>query len=81
MKQIDAAKLKTDYLSVLASVKETGESVVIYLEDEAVAEIHPVTNLLNNHPLHSLRGQAKIVGDIIAPPLPAEAWDAERGKL
>ena len=34
-----------------------------------------------SYPQDALRGTVEIVGDILAPVLPAGAWDAERGEL
>jgi hypothetical protein len=33
------------------------------------------------YPQHRLKGTAVVFGDIIESPLPAEAWDAVRGRL
>jgi len=48
----------------------------------------PVARLLptipeegHRYPQHSLRGTVEILGDVIEPALPAEAWEAEGGEL
>ena len=43
-----------------------------------VAERGPVRQQTEEYPQRSLRGSVRIVGDIVSPALPPEAWEANR---
>ena len=81
MKQINASEFKTKCFSILEQVKQTGESITILKHGKPIAELIPAKTPGQTHPLHALQGSVEIIGDIIEPPLPADAWDAERGEL
>jgi prevent-host-death family protein len=71
---LGATKFKATCLQVLDRVVRTGEEVTITKRGKAVARVVPSTT--GAHPQDELRGTAEIVGDIIAPALPASAWSA-----
>lgn len=62
-------------------VKRTGEPVTILKRGKPVAQLLPPVPDEAAYPQYTLAGMGEIVGDIIEPPLPADAWDAERGEL
>ncbi len=62
-------------------VERTGEPVMILKRGKPVAQLLPPVQRETLYPQYALRGTLKILGDIIGPPLPADAWDAERGEL
>ena len=72
-------ELKQNLEELIESVVETQEPVVLVEKGKFLLRLEPYATDI--HPLHSLRGTGKIIGDVIEPPLPAEAWDAVRGVL
>jgi prevent-host-death family protein len=73
------SQFKARCLAVLARVKRTGEPVLVTRFGEPIAEIVPPS--LPPHPerwLGSFRESGRIVGDIVAPVVDAEDWDALR---
>ena len=80
MKTINASEFKAKCLAILDEVKQTGETVTILKRGEPVAQLVPSVPR-ETYPQDTLKGTVKILGDIIEPPLPSEAWDAERGEF
>jgi antitoxin (DNA-binding transcriptional repressor) of toxin-antitoxin stability system len=66
--------------TVLDEVERTGEPVTILRGDRPVALLVPTQAASPILPQRSLLGTVEIVGDIIEPVLPPEAWDAEAGR-
>ena len=81
MKTISATEFKAKCLAILDEVAQTGEPYTVLKRGNAVAQVFPPVQEGETYPQHSLIGTGKITGDIITPPLPADAWDAERGEL
>lgn len=81
MKTISASEFKAKCLAILDEVKRTGEPVTILKRGKPVAQLLPPVPREAAYPQYALRGTVEIHGDIIEPPLPADAWDAERGEL
>jgi prevent-host-death family protein len=81
MKTISASEFKAKCLAILDEVKRTGEPVTILKRGKPVAQLLPPVPSREVYPQYTLAGMGEIVGDIIEPPLPADAWDAERGEL
>ncbi len=81
MKTINATEFKAKCLAIMDEVERTGEPVTILKRGKPVAQLLPPVSRETLYPQYALRGTLKILGDIIEPPLPANAWDAERGEL
>ncbi|CAN5837520.1 hypothetical protein BH24DEI2_BH24DEI2_15310 [soil metagenome] len=83
MKTISVSEFEAKCLAILKEVGQTGESVTILKRGQPVARLVPHLPEQSAYPQHNLklRGTLDIIGDIIEPPLPPEAWDAERGEL
>lgn len=82
MKIMAASEFKAKCLAVLDHVARTGERIVIVKRGKPVAQLGPTTQGIEaGFPQDRLRklGGVVEVGDIVAPPLPAEAWHAVRG--
>jgi prevent-host-death family protein len=78
MKTISATEFKAKCLAILDDVERTGEGVTILKRGRPVAQLVPTTGLHDEaFPQLSLRGTMTILGDIVAPVLPADAWEAE----
>jgi prevent-host-death family protein len=81
MRTIRASEFKAKCLAILDEVEKTGEPVTILKRGRPVARLIPPTRGVGKYPQDSLKGTVKILGDIIEPVLPAEAWEAEGADL
>lgn len=79
MKTVGIAELKRNLEDIVDEVVETKEPVFLVEKGKVLLRLEPYTS--DVHPFHFLRGTGKIIEDVVEPPLPAEAWDAERGVL
>lgn len=77
MRSIRASEFKAKCLAILDEVNETGEPVTILKRGRVVARLLPPIPSPGRFPQESLRGTVKIMGDILEPVLPPDAWDAE----
>jgi len=77
MAVLSVTELKARCLAVLAEVARTGESVTILKRGRPLARILPAGNDTADYPQKALAGKLEIVGDVISPVLPPEAWVAE----
>jgi antitoxin (DNA-binding transcriptional repressor) of toxin-antitoxin stability system len=81
MSVLRVSDFKARCLAVLDEVARTGERVVLLRRGKPIAQISPaVGGEEKEYPQHRLRGTLEIVGDVMEPPLPPEAWEAERGR-
>jgi prevent-host-death family protein len=74
MRTITASDLKATCLALLDEVSRTGEPVTITKRGRPVARLVPARQ---PDGLAELGGTVEIVGDIIAPVLSPDAWEAE----
>lgn len=79
MRSIRASELKAKCLSILDEVEQTGEPVTILKRGRPVARLVPPAAGKGKYPQESLHGTVEILGAILEPVLPAEAWEAEGG--
>ena len=77
MKEIAAAAFKAKCLALLDEVAETGESWTILKRGKPVARLVPPASPGARYPQDTLRGSVEVVGDIIAPAVPVDTWEAE----
>ena len=77
MRSIRASEFKAKCLAILDEVNQTGEPVTILKRGRVVARLLPPIPSTGRFPQESLRGTVKIMGDILEPVLPPDAWDAE----
>jgi prevent-host-death family protein len=71
------SEFKAKCLAVLERVRRTGRPVLVTRRGEPMAEVVPPTAaVLGTDWLGSLRGTARIVGDIVGPGTCPEDWDA-----
>lgn len=77
MRQISASEFKAKCLALLDEVNETGESITILKRGKAVAQLMPPVSGTAKYTQMMLGGTVRIVGDIIEPALPPEAWEVE----
>ena len=81
MRVIKASEFKAHCLAILDEVERTGDAVVISKRGRLVAElIRPRRGTSKRYPQDALRGTGRTVGDVVAPALPADAWEANAGR-
>jgi len=81
MQKINATQFKARCMAILDEVATTGETVTILKSGRPVAQLSPPSAEAQRYPQEELFGTVTICGDIVEPVLPADSWDAERGKL
>jgi len=77
MKTMGAGAFKTHCLSVLDEVQEHGEEVVITKRGKPVAKLVPVEEKKPGSIFGFLKGQVKIVGDVVSPIVQPWEWDED----
>lgn len=77
MKTITMSVLQTQCVAVVEEVTTTGEAVTIVHHGHPVAQLIPSPQPSGPFPQAALRGTVHIHGDIEAPVLPPDAWEAE----
>jgi prevent-host-death family protein len=77
MKTITMSALQTQCVAVVEEVATTGEPVTILHHGHPVAQLVPSPRPDGPFPQEALRGTVHIHGDIEAPVLPPDAWEAE----
>ncbi len=77
MRTLGASDFKAHCLAVLDEVARTGEAVTILKRGKPVARLLPAAGGGFGHPQKRLAGTIEILGDVIGPMLPADAWEAE----
>lgn len=76
MKTLPATEFKTRCLALMDEVADTGEEILILKRGQAVARLVPVTAHVDS-PQATLIGTMSAMDDLIEPPLPPGAWEAE----
>lgn len=76
MKTMNASEFKAKCLAILDWVNETGEGVVILKRGKPVARLGPPGLESARTPQEELMGTVTILGDVIAPAIPEDAWEA-----
>ena len=75
MRTIGATEFKAKCLRILDRVARTGEPVLILKRGRPVAELRPPLPE-ERAPQRALVGSVRLRGDVVAPPLPADVWEA-----
>jgi prevent-host-death family protein len=79
VEQIAISKFKATCLAVLERVRKTGKPVLVTRFGEPVAEVGPPPVTGRPHrELGSMRGTARIVGDIVSPASDEDDWEVLR---
>ena len=76
MQTLNASDFKARCLAILDRVRETGEPVLILKRGKPVAQLVPARSSAARYPQDDLRGTVRVLGDVVEPALPAEAWEA-----
>jgi prevent-host-death family protein len=77
MRALKISEFKAKCLAVVEQVDRTGEPVTILKRGRAVARLVPAASG-HRYPQDSLAGSVEIIGDILSPVLPVQAWEAAR---
>lgn len=80
MRTFSVSEFKANCLHFLDDVARSGKGIVVTKRGKPVATVfHAVEPGEGNlYPQQALKGTAEVLGDIINPPLPPDAWDAEQ---
>jgi len=79
METLAISRFKATCLAVLERVRRTGQPVLVTRRGVPIAGIVPPSPSPPEAGwLGSMRGSARIVGDIVAPALPPEDWEVLR---
>jgi prevent-host-death family protein len=74
---ISISRFKATCLAVLERVRRTGRPVYVTKRGEPIAEVIPPSPAsLGKNWLGSMKGTARIVGDLVAPASRPSDWDA-----
>jgi prevent-host-death family protein len=77
MNVYSASEFKAKCLAILDQVNSTREAVTILKRGKPVAQLVPPFQQDSGYPQDDLLGSVRVLGDIVAPALPAETWDSE----
>ena len=81
MKTIAVTEFKARCLSLLEDVARSGQPLVVTKRGKPLARVVPTSDAATIHPQDTLSGTVRIRGDLIAPVVPPNAWNAVRGIL
>ena len=76
METMSASYFKERCLAILDRVHETGKRIVILKRGRPVAELGPPSWGESDHPQSELRGTGTVTGDIVAPAVAEDHWEA-----
>jgi len=77
MRRIAAGEFKARCLTLMDDVRSTREPLIITKRGKPVAKLVPVENKKDDW-IGRLDGQFTITGDLVAPVVPLEDWEALR---
>jgi prevent-host-death family protein len=80
MKSIAITEFKARCLALLEDVARTGEPLVVTKRGKPLARVVASGGAKAVYPQSRLSGTVTLHGDVVAPVLPREAWDAVRGE-
>jgi len=81
MKSVAITDFKAQCLGLLEDVARTGEPLVITKRGKPLARVVPSGRSEARYLQQSLRGSVTILGDVIEPVLPSDAFSASSGEL
>ena len=80
MESVNASEFKARCLALLDRVYATRKPITILKRGRPVAQLTPPLRPEQGYPQDELRGSVEVLGDIVAPVLPAATWEAESGR-
>ena len=79
MRTLPAGKFKQTCLRLLDEVGESGEPIVITKRGKPVAQLAPIERGRHEDWLGAMRDRGEILGDLTAPAVEPDEWNALRG--
>jgi len=76
VKTINASEFKAKCLAILDEVAASGEQVTILKHGQPVARLVPPLAITGRYPQRELAGTVEFLGDVIAPAVDADEWEA-----
>lgn len=77
MRTIAAGAFKANCLAIMDEVQKKREPVLITKRGKPVAKLVPAKDETMDDFFGSMKGKAKIVGDIVGPIIPLDEWEME----
>jgi len=81
MKSVAISTFKARCLALLEDVARTGKPLLVTKRGKPLARLTAADHSRSSSPQDTLRHSVETLGDVIAPAIPATAWDANRGVL
>jgi prevent-host-death family protein len=81
MKSVAISTFKARCLALLEDVARTGKPLLVTKRGKPLARLTAADHSRSRSPQDTLRHSVETLGDVIAPTIPATAWDATRGVL
>jgi prevent-host-death family protein len=78
MRTIAAGKFKANCLAIMDEVQKKRETVLITKRGKPVAKLVPAKRETKDDFFDSMKGKAKIIGDIVSPAFDLDEWEMER---
>ena len=78
MKKVTISEFRAKCNSIISRVQKTKMPVQITRFGKPMAEIVPVSTVRNKNWMESMKGQIKIVGDILSPAIDPVDWEVLR---
>ena len=78
MKTVSVSEFKAKCLALLAAVQTTGEALLVTKRGKPLVRVLAAGREDRHRWLGAMEGTAEIVGDIVAPAVPARDWNAMR---
>ncbi len=78
MKSVPISQAKTHLLALLAEVQRSQEPILVTKRGKPIARIEPFREQKRRKWAGYLKGEIRILGDIMSPACPPEDWEALR---
>lgn len=77
MRTLSATEFKARCLALLDEVAATGEVITVLKHGKPVAQLVPAVARAGGYPQGALAGSVEFLGDVMAPVLEPDEWEAE----
>jgi antitoxin (DNA-binding transcriptional repressor) of toxin-antitoxin stability system len=77
MRTMNASTFKAQCLALFDEIAATGEPLQVLKHGKPVAVVSAPTFQAAEYPQLQLRGKGRVIGNLVDPPLPVEAWEAD----
>ena len=81
MKSVAISTFKARCLALLEDVARTGKPLLVTKRGKPLTRLTAADRSRSSSPQETLRHTVETLGDIIAPVIPSDAWNATRGVL